>query len=161
MKKYIYLALILSASIILSILLIDIYKNNFIKEEENIFLDKPYYQIKVSELKSYLTENSEFIIYVNNLKSSEEFQKEFADYIIEKDLGNGIIFVDGRNIDESDLKYLKSIYNGSLNFTTINFENDNLLKVSDRHITDYLALDEKSNVELINTYLAKNKALND
>lgn len=161
MKKYIYLAVILLLTIVISFFGIKLYADRFLEKDSNIFLEKPYSQIKVTELKDFLTETSDFVIYINNLKSTDVFQSELSEYITEKDIMSNILFIDGRELSSKDIKYLKSIYKGELAFSTINFEVDNIIKIDDRVIVDYMELSDISTINNVDSFLTKNKALND
>lgn len=161
MKKYIYLVLILLVTIVISFFGIKLYADRFLEKDSNIFLEKPYSQIKVTELKDFLTETSDFVIYINNLKSTDVFQSELSTYITEKDIMSNILFIDGRELSSKDIKYLKSIYKGELAFSTINFEVDNIIKIDDRVIVDYMELSDISTINNVDSFLTKNKALND
>lgn len=161
MKKYIYLAVILLLTIVISFFGIKLYADRFLEKDSNIFLEKPYSQIKVTELKDFLTETSDFVIYINNLKSTDVFQSELSTYITEKDIMSNILFIDGRELSSKDIKYLKSIYKGELAFSTINFEVDNIIKIDDRVIVDYMELSDISTINNVDSFLTKNKALND
>lgn len=161
MKNKIYLIIILLVSLFSSFFVIRLYSEKLSVEEENLFLNKPYSQINILELKNYLFENANLILYVNNLKTSEQFQRELGEVVLGEDFVGDVLFMDGRNLHEKDINYLKSIYRGVLNFDVIDFKEDNIIKIKDRFIVDFIEINEATTLSAIENFLENKDESND
>ena len=110
-KNYVLLLLICVSSLVLVFVLMNLYKNNQPKKAKNMsFLS----EIKQNEIKNYITENREVIIYASSSTNTENvnLEKEIKKYLSEKNIINNFVYLDLSEVDDSfyeefHLNYIK------------------------------------------------------
>lgn len=108
LKNYIILATILLITILTSLLIRDSYLKNKQYEENTNKRLKILYEIKEEDLKSYLIENRDIIIYTSYASDNEleEFENEFKNYISQNEITREIIYL---NLDKVSSNFFKGI----------------------------------------------------
>lgn len=112
LKNYVILAIIFLVTIALVLLLKDIYINNKKYEENTNDRLEILYEIKEEDLKSYLVENRDIIIYMSHASdvTLEEFENEFKTYIANKEISREIIYLNLDKVSSNFYETLKEKY---------------------------------------------------
>ena len=111
-KNYIILAIVFFITIVSSLLIRDTYLDNKRYAENTNQRLKSLYEIKEEDLKSYLVENRDIIIYTSYASNSklEEFEIELNDYISKNEISKDIIYLNLDKISSNFYKDLKEKY---------------------------------------------------
>lgn len=106
LKNYFILGIILLVSGVISIYLMLLFKNN--NSVKNSLLVN---ELNFSELETYITENSDFVIYFasTNFKDSK-FDKKFQKLIVENDLTNKIVYINKDELNTEKFQNFISKY---------------------------------------------------
>ena len=148
-KNYYILVVILSVTVLLTLCLSYVYKN---KEK----LVSNFYEysnkIKPQEFDEYMTENSDFIMYISDKHdlTYEEFENSFKEKLENLNLKNNLIYIDKNDIDKEFLNKLKKEYN-------INIEIKNtpiIIVVIDNKVIKNIFVNTDSNVDTLIEYEA-------
>ena len=101
-KNYVILSIILLVSGFISLYIMKIFKNNENFDANNKIVFK---ELKASEIGTYITENSNVIIYYagNEFKNSK-FDKSFRRFVYKNDLINNVIYIDRSKTTTNDYK---------------------------------------------------------
>lgn len=135
-KNYVILMLLSLFTILLVFGLVNLYnKNNHKEQTAMTFLLK----IKENELRNYITENRDTIIYMasSNKEKTKEVETNLKDYILNNDLSNDIVYLDLSEVSEH---FYTDFSNNYLNQSS----KLDLLKepviviIDDGKVTDYL-----------------------
>ena len=103
-------------------------------------------EVKEDDLKSYLVENTEIVIYLSHAKSSEikAFEETLSNYIKENDLSKNIVYL---NLDEVSSNFYENIKNKyfSSNISSLKLlDQPNMLLVENGKVTKVLYENEKT-----------------
>lgn len=108
-KKMIYLIILVVATVIVTLLLADIYKKETIKTS---YAYENFNKITANEFDEYMMEHTDTIIYIadkNNLKYNK-FDKKFLSKIEKLNLLENTIYIEKDEITKSIVKKLKENY---------------------------------------------------
>ena len=148
LKNYIYLFLILLASILLLIYICTWYDTYNQNKLNTSIMNEYLTVINYNELDDYIVENKDAIIYVSILGNEDinNFERKFKSVIIENNLKNTILYLDitNENIEsatkklkiEKEFPYLVVYTNGNItdtyNIKETNYSNKKTLKYLNR-----------------------------
>ncbi len=146
-KKTIYLIILVIVTVIVTLLLADIYKKETIKTS---YAYENFNKITANEFDEYMMEHTDTIIYIadkSNLKYNK-FDKKFLSKIEELNLLENTIYIEKDEITKSIEKKLKENYS---------FEYDKnelpiIIVVSDDEIVGTSIVDSNSKVDTIINY---------
>lgn len=139
--NYVILAIIFVATIALVLFLKKVYeqKQNYdtnTNERMNIL-----YEIKEDDLKSYLLENSEVVIYMSYASDEtlNEFENAFKNYIADQEISKDIVYLNLDTVSSVFYKNLQEKYfNADLKTKKLMLEQPNLLAVENGQIKSIL-----------------------
>ncbi|MBR6690216.1 MAG: hypothetical protein IKL65_02675 [Bacilli bacterium] len=148
-KNYFILAVLLAVTVLLTLLLSNIYVN---KDK----LVSSFYEysniITPEEFDEFMTENSDIIIYINDRYdlTHETFEKKFKNKVDELNLKHNLIYIDKNDIDKEFLNKLKKIYeiNIDLEKTPI------VVVVIDKEVIKNVSIENDSNIDTLIEYEA-------
>ena len=146
-KNYYILVVLLAVTILLTLSLSYVYRN---KEK----LVSNFYEysnkIKPQEFDEYMTENSDFIIYItdNYDITYEEFENNFKDKIERLNLKNNLIYMDKNDINKEFLNKLKKEYNINIELK----DKPIVIVVIDNKVIKKVSVDLDSNVDALIEY---------
>lgn len=145
LMNYVIVAIIFVITAILVLILRNIYLDRKIEEPTNDRL-KILSEIKEDDLKSYLVENTDIVIYISHAKDEElrAFEETLNNYIKENDLAKQIVYL---NLDEVSLAFYENIKNnyfsGNLKNSKL-IEQANMLLVENSKVTKLMYEKEKA-----------------
>ena len=145
-KNYLYLALIIIASILLIIYLLKWYKTYNDSKLYTGILNEYLQVINYNELNDYIIENKDAVIYVSILGNEEirKFENKFKNTITDNNLRNNILYLDITNEEKEKVKEKLKI-NNNLPY---------LVVFTNGKITDTYSISEsKYNIRKIIKYL--------
>lgn len=146
-KNYYILVVLLVVTILLTLSLSYVYRN---KEK----LVSNFYEysnkIKPQEFDEYMTENSDFIIYISDKYdlTYEEFENNFKDKIERLNLKNNLIYMDKNDINKEFLNKLKKEYNINIEIKDIPI----VIVVIDNKVIKNVSVNTDSNVDTLIEY---------
>ncbi len=122
-------------------------------------------EVKPEEIKSYLNDNSNVVLYFSSTDDTKirKFERQFKNYILKEELGDQIIYIDTANIENAD--FYNQIVN---NYFSQNLKNKgidlryipNLVIVKDGKIKDVMiTYNTDININMVETFLLKNGVL--
>jgi hypothetical protein len=122
LKNYIFLAIIFILTISAVLIVKNFYENK--KDIQTNDRLNNLYEIKEDDLKNYVVENNEIVIYTSKSSDSsiEEFEVSFEEYITSKELSKEIIYL---NLDQVSSKFYDDLKN---NFFNDSLKNKNIPK---------------------------------
>lgn len=157
LTNYIILAIIILMTIMITLFMKKTYDDSKKEEKTNSILTSVY-EIKENDLKSYLVENREIVIYTSYAKdkSLEPFETALNNYIVENDLTNDIVYI---NLDKKSSKFYEKL----LKYFDTDLKNiklldqNNMYYVNDGKIKDILYVNNSSiNIKDIDYFLKEN-----
>ena len=146
-KNYYILVVLLAVTILLTLSLSYVYRN---KEK----LVSNFYEysskIKPQEFDEYMTENSDFMIYISDKYdlTYEEFENNFKDKIEKLNLKNNLIYMDKNDINKEFLNKLKKEYNINIEIK----DKPIVIVVIDNKVIKKVSVDIDSNVDALIEY---------
>ena len=147
-RNYIVYGLICILTFVLLISWVNTYNKNKTYDNTNERMDF-LKEIKESEIKSFLDENTDMAIYLSNSEdtNNQELEKKLRKKLIKKDYTSDIFYVNTINLSDNVLKLINEKYQ-------VSFENlPNLIVVSDGSIVDTYYISETAKAEDIVTIL--------
>ena len=97
-KNYVYLAIIVVATVLITIALSKFYNNRHLKTS---ILYNYLSEVTLEDLDTYLTEHDTAILYIGDKYSSEtKKENKFKEKIIKYDLNGQIVFMDSNRIND-------------------------------------------------------------
>lgn len=145
-KNYYILALLMIATIVFTIFIFNVYRDNKTISEFYNYSNK----ITSKEFDEYLTENPDVIIYISDKYdlTHEEFEKDFQRKITKLNLKNNLIYLDKSSLNKNFLKKLKQEYELDINKKKMPV----IIVVLDKKIINVVYVGQASNVETIIQY---------
>ena len=146
-KKMIYLIILVVATVIVTLLLADIYKKETIKTS---YAYENFNKITANEFDEYMMEHTDTIIYIadkNNLKYNK-FDKKFLSKIEKLNLLENTIYIEKDEITKSIVKKLKENYSFEYNEKELPI----IIVVSDNEIVETVVVNTDSKVDTIINY---------
>ena len=146
-KKMIYLIILVVATVIVTLLLADIYKKETIKTS---YAYENFNKITANEFDEYMMEHTDTIIYIadkNNLKYNK-FDKKFLSKIEKLNLLENTIYIDKDEVTSKLEKTLKEKYKYTYNEKKL----PTILVIIDGKITQIEEVTADSNIETIIEY---------
>lgn len=148
-KNYIILAVLISVTVLLTLVLSNIYLNKE-KLVSNFYND--INEIKPNDFDEYFLEHTDLIIYISDKYdlSNETFEKKFEKKLENLNLKNIVVFMDKNEIDKKFLNKLKDEYN-------INIDINNtplIVVVVDKEFVKGVSVSNLTDVDTIINYEA-------
>ena len=146
-KKTIYLIILVISTVIVTLLLADIYKKETVKTS---YAYENFNKITANEFDEYMMEHTDTIIYIadkNNLKYNK-FDKSFLKKIEELNLLENTIYIEKNEITKSIQKKLKEDYSFEYNEKELPI----IIVVSDNEIIETAIVNTGSKVDTIINY---------
>lgn len=158
-KNYVILAIIFIATIFVACYIKKVYENKELYENKTNERVNILYELKEDDLKSYLIENRDMMIYMSSAKNKtiETFELEFKNYIIENELTKEIVYLNLDNVSSEFLKTFKDKYMNS-NLKDVELYNQsNLIFMEDGKAIDVLyEKNQTINMEDVKTFMSNN-----
>ncbi len=155
-KNYVILVIILVSTVLLGFYLF----NSFKESDVNTSLMDNYIKlINYTEIKDYVTENRDVVIYSSVLKDKKirNFEKNFRHVINKYELEDQIVYLNLTDLTLEERVDLSNTYN--LDGKTI-VDVPCLLIFKDGNLIDIYALKDNYNVDNLVTYLQKKEVIN-
>lgn len=155
-KNYVILVIILVSTVLLGFYLF----NSFKESDVNTSLMDNYIKlINYTEIKDYVTENRDVVIYSSVLKDKKirNFEKNFRHVINKYELEDQIVYLNLTDLTLEERVELSNTYN--LDGKTI-VDVPCLLIFKDGNLIDIYALKDNYNVDNLVTYLQKKEVIN-
>lgn len=155
-KNYVILVIILVSTVLLGFYLF----NSFKESDVNTSLMDNYIKlINYTEIKDYVTENRDVVIYSSVLKDKKirNFEKNFRHVINKYELEDQIVYLNLTDLTLEERVDLSNTYN--LDGKTI-VDVPCLLIFKDGNLVDIYALKDNYNVDNLVTYLQKKEVIN-
>lgn len=155
-KNYVILVIILVSTVLLGFYLF----NSFKESDVNTSLMDNYIKlINYTEIKDYVTENKDVVIYSSVLKDKKirDFEKNFRHSINKYELEDQIVYLNLTDLTLEERVALSNTYN--LDGKTI-VDVPCLLIFKDGNLIDIYALKDNYNVDNLVTYLQKKEVIN-
>lgn len=155
-KNYVILVIILVSTVLLGFYLY----NSFKESDVNTSLMDNYIKlINYTEIKDYVTENRDVVIYSSVLKDKKirNFEKNFRHVINKYELEDQIVYLNLTDLTLEERVDLSNTYN--LDGKTI-VDVPCLLIFKDGNLIDIYALKDNYNVDNLVTYLQKKEVIN-
>lgn len=155
-KNYVILVIILVSTVLLGFYLF----NSFKESDVNTSLMDNYIKlINYTEIKDYVTENRDVVIYSSVLKDKRirNFEKNFRHVINKYELEDQIVYLNLTDLTLEERVDLSNTYN--LDGKTI-VDVPCLLIFKDGNLIDIYALKDNYNVDNLVTYLQKKEVIN-
>lgn len=115
-KNYILVLLLSLSTIILTFILVNTYNNNKVSNKRINFIS----EIKENELKNYITETDEAIVYMSksNNEKNNLLEEELKEYTLKQNLEDKYVYLDLSLVDNNFyndfyLNYIKESYTGN------------------------------------------------
>jgi len=161
LKNYVILAIIFLATITLVLFLKNVYEKNKEYNENTNERLKILYEIKEEDLKSYLIENRDIIIYTSYASDAtlEEFENEFKKYIANEEISKEIIYLNLDKVSSDFHKNLKDKYFNDYMKTKKNLilNQNNLYAIEDGKVKNMLyEQNKKINLKDVEYFLKTN-----
>ena len=111
LKNYIIYSVVIIVTILIAIYVTLLFKKSKEYYENNSVMKDILYEILPKDnldinenLKNYLLENSDLVIYISSGKDKDikDFENEFKDYIVDKKLQEDLIYIDYNNIKKTN-----------------------------------------------------------
>ena len=146
-KNYIYLALLLIATVILTLFLAAVYKAKL--EPTSLLYDKMR-KINATEYEEYIMEHQDMIIYISDKKNLGNTKKEksFLNKIEKSNLLEFVIYIDKEEFNKELKKKFKNNY-------SYEFDKNKLpaiLVINDGELSEISYIDEEVDVSTIINY---------
>ena len=146
-KNYIYLAILLIATVILTLFLAAVYKA---KLEPTSFLYDKMRKINATEYEEYIMEHQDMIIYISDKKNLGNTKKEksFLNKIEKSNLLEFVIYIDKEEFNKELKKKFKNNY-------SYEFDKNKLpaiLVINDGELSEISYIDEEVDVSTIINY---------
>lgn len=132
MKNYIIYGLVCILTIVLLVGWVNMYIDNKTYKDNTNERMNFLKEINESELKNFLQENPDVVIYLSNSEDSsiDEFENKLRKKLLKKDYTNDIVYINTRNLSDKVLKLINEKYK-------VNYEKlPNLIVISDESIVD-------------------------
>lgn len=132
MKNYIIYGLVCILTIVLLVGWVNMYIDNKTYKDNTNERMNFLKEINESELKNFLQENPDVVIYLSNSEDSsiDEFENKLRKKLVKKDYTNDIVYINTRNLSDKVLKLINEKYK-------VNYEKlPNLIVISDESIVD-------------------------
>ena len=155
-KNYVILVIVLVSTVLLGFYLF----NSFKESDVNTSLMDNYIKlINYTEIKDYVTENRDVVIYSSVLKDKKirNFEKNFRHVINKYELEDQIVYLNLTDLTLEERVDLSNTYN--LDGKTI-VDVPCLLIFKDGNLIDIYALKDNYNVDNLVTYLQKKEVIN-
>ena len=155
-KNYVILVIVLVSTVLLGFYLF----NSFKESDVNTSLMDNYIKlINYTEIKDYVTENRDVVIYSSVLKDKKirNFEKNFRHVINKYELEHQIVYLNLTDLTLEERVDLSNTYN--LDGKTI-VDVPCLLIFKDGNLIDIYALKDNYNVDNLVTYLQKKEVIN-
>lgn len=146
-KNYIYLLILLVATVGITFMLSNLYKR---EETKTSYLYEKLNKITSTEFDEYMIEHPDTIIYVadqNNLENNK-FEKKFYNKLEKLNLLENIIYIEKNEINSSLQKKLKEEYSYKYNEKDLSA----IIVISDGIFVESTLVDESSNINTIINY---------
>lgn len=155
--NYIKVLLLTIFTVVLVLILANVYtnKNNYERENSDImnFLSKISYE----DLTNYLVENQDGFIYMSSSSdaSLDEFEEDLKNYILNNELDKVFVYLDSNEFNDDTYKSLKNNYFSSkLSNIQLNSK-PTVLVIRDQKIVDIL--NEDITIEKVSVFVASNE----
>lgn len=163
-KNYVILAVIVCLTVLAVLFLRNIYLKQ--KDYENTTNNRIdiLYEIKEDDLRSYLVENSEVMIYISNASNETiaDFEKQFKNYIADEEVSKEIVYLNLDKVSSTFYKELTEKYFDKDLSGEIVKNQANLLSVKGSKVVSVLYHKETSiNIEDVKRFLRVNNVVNE
>jgi len=146
-KNYLYLLILIVVTIIITFGLAYLYKNN-VKEESYAY--NKLNKISSNEFDEYITENTDFIIYIANKNSLEynKFEKKWINKIQELNLLKNVIYIESSEFNNEFKKILRDNYKITYDESKIPV----IITINDGNLSQIVRIYKDSNASKIINY---------
>lgn len=146
-KNYIYLIILISVTIVVTFGLSYLYKSKIAGES---YAYNNLNKISSNEFKEYITENSDFIIYISdkNCLDYNKFEKKWIKKIQESNLLKNVIYIEKSEVSDELKRILKNKYK----ITYEEYKTPVIIVINDGNLSQISRLDKYSNANKIINY---------
>ena len=146
-KNYVYLAVLLIATVALTLFLSSLYKRETL---ENSYLYEKLNKITATEFEEYMLEHPDTIIYIANKNDldNNKFEKKFENKLEKLNLLENIIYIEKEEVTSSLEKELKEKYSYKYSEEKI----PTIIIISDGQFIESAVVNENSDVNTIVDY---------
>lgn len=154
LKNYLILGLILVVSVIVVLYFNKLCINAKNKKNDNLLINF-IREITPHELENYITENPNFVIYLDDENMQDNsFQKKFKKFLIKYDLQKEVVFININQFDEKEFnEFIKKYYDNDLNIE----KRKSLIIIDNQKIVDIMLADnEKFDINFVKEFFKEN-----
>ncbi len=146
-KNYIFLALLILATVLLTLILSNIYLNKE-KKVSNIYNN--INEIKPNDFDEYFMEYSDLIVYISDKYdlSNETFEEKFEKKLENLNLKNIAVFMDKNEMDKKFLSKLNDEYNIDIDINNTPL----IIVVVDKEFVKSVSVSDSTDVDTVINY---------
>lgn len=135
-KNYIIVFILSICTLLLTFYLMNVYNNSENTHQKTLSIS----EVRENELKSYITENNEVIIYMSSSNNNqiETFEKNLNNYILDNNLKNEFVYLDLNNVSENFYNEFYINYVKESNSEKFIIKEPTLVIINNRVIKNYI-----------------------